>query len=240
MNTPSPSFEPSPPATGTGSPPRSPRFRGIARSPWAFWIPLLIQSSLILWIPVQATHILMTGKTVTLQTAPVDPYDLFRGYYVILSYEISEPSRLAQLPGWDAIQTAHERQQEIASAFERNTEFYLVLEAPQNTTATPPQPWQPVAIERDRPTNLPRNQVALRGQYRLGEVLYDLERYYIPEEQRNEINTYISEVQGQRRPVDPANPNAIAAAPFVVDIKVGSQGQAVPVRFWLEDRPFQF
>ncbi|MBD1910416.1 MULTISPECIES: GDYXXLXY domain-containing protein [unclassified Leptolyngbya] len=216
---------------------RSPR--GIARSRWAFWIPLLFQSVLILWVPVQATHTLTTGQTVTLQTAPVDPYDLFRGYYVTLSYEISEPSRLSKLPGWNEAIPAQDREWRNGSTFLKGADFYLVLEAPKDTTTTPPQPWQPVAVHRDRPTHLPNNQVALHGQYQMGQVLYDLERYYIPEEQRNEINQYISEAQ-QQPLTAPPGAGAIAAAPFVVDIKVGNQGQAVPLRFWLKDRSFQF
>lgn len=214
--------------------------RGIARSPWAFWLPLLIQSVLILWVPAQATHTLATGQTVTLQTAPVDPYDLFRGYYVTLSYEISDPNRLSKLPGWNEIAQSQGGQWREGSAFNRGTEFYLVLEAPTDTATSPPKPWQPIAVERDRPTDLPNNQIALHGLYQMGQILYDLERYYIPEEQRNEINQYISDVQRQRPPADPSNPGAIAAAPFVVDIKVGDRGQAVPLRFWLKDRSFQF
>lgn len=35
-------------------------------------------------------YILSTGERVILKTAPVDPRDIFRGEYVILSYEISD------------------------------------------------------------------------------------------------------------------------------------------------------
>jgi len=227
---------PSVPNTSPGTPP----FRGIARSPWAFWIPLLIQTLLILWVPIQATHTLTTGQTVVLQTAPVDPYDLFRGYYVTLGYDISNPNRLSQLPGWREIERSPSGQWQNGSAYDPGAEFYIVMAAPTTSATTPPEPWQPMEIRRDRPTYLPTNQIALKGLYQMGQIRYDLERYYIPEEQRNEINQYIADVQRQRPPADPENPGAIAAAPFVVEIKVGAGGQAVPVRFWLEDQPFQF
>src|SRR5262245_14089672 len=40
---------------------------------------------------------LATGEAILLRAAPVDPRDIFRGDYVTLSYEISQP-------GWDASQ----------------------------------------------------------------------------------------------------------------------------------------
>lgn len=57
---------------------------------------LIIQAGilgLIIWDRVQ---ILETGQTVRLSVEPVDPRDIFRGYYVNLNYEISRirPTRL--------------------------------------------------------------------------------------------------------------------------------------------------
>jgi len=49
----------------------------------AFWLVLFIG-----FIGTRE-HTLRTGREVRLKTAPVDPRDLFRGDYVILSYEIS-------------------------------------------------------------------------------------------------------------------------------------------------------
>jgi len=42
---------------------------------------------------------LVAGRTVTLQTVPVDPRDLFRGDYVVLRYRISTPSLIGFGPG---------------------------------------------------------------------------------------------------------------------------------------------
>ena len=39
---------------------------------------------------------LLTGKTFVLATAPVDPFDVLRGQYITISYEIS---RLTNIPG---------------------------------------------------------------------------------------------------------------------------------------------
>ncbi|MEO9124284.1 MAG: GDYXXLXY domain-containing protein, partial [Microcoleus sp.] len=67
---------------------------------WRLWVPLLLQIGLITAVPATAVYTLVTGKTVVLQTAPVDPYDFLRGYYQVLSYDISDPRNLEKLPGW--------------------------------------------------------------------------------------------------------------------------------------------
>lgn len=201
-------------------------------SDWRFWVPLVAQTALILAIPTQAVYTHVTGTTVVLQTQPVDPYDLLRGYYVTLSYDISRPERLESLPGWATVQAAINEAnspQGASSMFEGGTSFYVVLQAPQNPTAQPPQPWQPVAVQRDRPANLPNNQVALQGTYRYGRIIYGLEAYYIPEDQRIEINERIGQLQ-----------SASNTPPFVVEVKVGGQGQSVPLGLWLEEQPYRF
>lgn len=237
-STPSPPGKPMAPSAPASIATDLPPLRSMPHSPWAFWVPLLAQAMLILWVPVQATYTLTTGRTVTLQTVPVDPYDLFRGYYVTLNYEISDFTRLAQLPGWGAIESAQVQQQQHSSVFESGIAFYVVLQAPADKVS-PPLPWKPVAIQRDRPLQLPADQIALKGLYRGTAVSYNLEQYYIPEAQRQEINTFIQEAQRQALP-DPNAAVPTPAAPFVVDIKVGSRGQGVPQGFWLEDQFFRF
>ena len=50
----------------------------------------LVLCGLILAMVVERASILRNGATVRLATTPVDPRDLFRGDYVVLSYEIGE------------------------------------------------------------------------------------------------------------------------------------------------------
>jgi uncharacterized membrane-anchored protein len=211
-------------------------------SGWRFWIPLALQVMLILAIPAQAAYIQATGQLVTLQVAPVDPYDFLRGYYVTLSYDISNTNNLKELPGWEELQTTQPsdgttQSSSEASATVDRTDFYVVMEAPQALQAQPPKAWKAVAISRDRPTNLPDNQVALKGRYEYGWVQYGLESYYIPEDQKDAINTQINELQfppnvpWQERPNNP---------PIVVEVKVGSAGHSVPLNLWLGDRKYHF
>jgi uncharacterized membrane-anchored protein len=47
------------------------------------------QLVVLLWMIIVPANVLLTGQTVLLRTVPVDPRDLFRGDYVILSYDFS-------------------------------------------------------------------------------------------------------------------------------------------------------
>ncbi|MDJ0707801.1 MAG: GDYXXLXY domain-containing protein [Leptolyngbyaceae cyanobacterium MO_188.B28] len=186
---------------------------------WRFWAPLALQAALIVAIPAQDAFTYVTGRQVTLQTAPVDPYDLLRGYSQTLSYEISRPETLQQLPGGEDFFNA-----EANGA----KEIYVVLEAPNSANNNPPEPWRPVQVSASPPTNLANNQVALKGEYRRRRVLYGLETYYMPEDQRNQINGDIGQVQRQNQQA------------FVVEVRIDGQGNSVPVSLWVSDRNYRF
>jgi uncharacterized membrane-anchored protein len=56
-------------------------------------IGVVFQLLVLAAMMVQPLMTLATGDTILLRVAPVDPRDLFRGDYVILSYDISQPTR---------------------------------------------------------------------------------------------------------------------------------------------------
>lgn len=187
---------------------------------WKFWLPLAFQTALIVAIPAQAILVHLTGKTAILQTAPVDPYDLLRGYSQTLSYDISRKETLKNLPGWN------ELNQEKRNSFN----LYVILEAPaKQTSSGRPQPWKPVAVTASPPANLPANQVALKGRSRYGSIIYGLETYYFPEDQREQFNKDISQAQ-----------TGVGRSQFVVEVKVDSQGNSAPVSLWVRDRNYRF
>jgi uncharacterized membrane-anchored protein len=194
-------------------------------SNWRFWLPLVLQAALILGIPAPAAYLHLTGRPIVIKTIPVDPYDFLRGYSVILNYEISRFDTLRKLAGWETLEKDPNSK---GQALEPGSYFYVVLQAPASTTQ-PPQPWQPVRVSRDRPTDLTANQAILQGQATYGGVEYDLETYYIPEDQRNEINDDINQARWGRQP-----------RPIVVEVKVNRQGDAVPASFWVGDRRYRF
>jgi len=202
---PAPALEPLPPS------PTTRRLPG-----WRLWVPLLFQSLLIIAVPAQDAFTYATGKTIVLQTAPVDPYDLLRGYSQTLGYEISQVETLAKLPGGDLLQSSYAG------------DVYVVLEAPATANTQPPQAWKPVRVSRDRPGDLSPNQVALKGKSQGWRVIYGLETYYMPEDQREQINTSINQIQQQNRQA------------FVVEVKVDGSGNSVPVSLWIRDRNYQF
>lgn len=184
---------------------------------WRLWVPLLFQTALILGVPAQDAYTYVAGREITLQTAPVDPYDLLRGHYQTLGYEIAQVDQLRSLPGGDWF-TQHE--------YEAG-QFYVVLEAPNSTAATPPKPWKPIRVSADRPQNLAANQVAIQGQTNdFGQITYGIETYYMPEAQRNQLNQEIGQQTDRQA--------------FVVDVKVDGSGNAVPISLWVKQNNYRF
>ncbi|MEG4984743.1 GDYXXLXY domain-containing protein [Microcoleus sp. BR0-C5] len=202
---------------------------------WRLWVPLLLQIGLIAAVPATAVYTFITGKTVVLQTVPVDPYDFLRGYYQVLSYDISASTNLQKLPGWKDLpaekiycppgvvcpQNTH--------SVKAKTSFYVILEAPKaSTNPGRPQAWKPVRVSLENPTKLPANQIAIKGKYNGWQMEYGLETYYMPEDEREKVNQEISEAQRKQR------------QSFVVEVKVDKTGHAVPVSLWVGDRNYRF
>lgn len=62
---------------------------------WSIVAAAVLQAAVLAGMAAQREWVLLTGRTIYLRTAPVDPRDVFRGDYVRLSYEISTvPKRL--------------------------------------------------------------------------------------------------------------------------------------------------
>ena len=202
---------------------------------WRLWVPLLLQIGLIAAVPATAVYTFITGQTVVLQTVPVDPYDFLRGYYQVLSYNISDRTNLQKLPGWKDLpdektpcppgvacpQNTHN--------VKAQTSFYVILEAPKAATNPGrPQAWKPVRVSLENPGNLPANQIAIKGKYNGFLMEYGLETYYMPENEREKVNQEISEAQSSQR------------ESFLVEVKVDKTGHAVPVSLWVRDRNYRF
>lgn len=197
---------------------------------WRFWLPLFFQSVLILTVPAQAVYTYLSGKTVILQTVPVDPYDLLRGYSQTLRYDISNRENLKKLAGWKDLVAPNEGDRRESLPI--GTRFYVILQAPNQSSpdTNPPQAWKPVAVSPDLPSQLPSDRVALQGEYHYGWVDYGLETYYLPEDRIEEINRFIEQTFRDSR----------QERPFVVEAKIDSRGKAVPVSLWIGDRNYRF
>ncbi|MDR9404405.1 MAG: GDYXXLXY domain-containing protein [Halothece sp. Uz-M2-17] len=199
------------------------------RSLTRFLLPLGFQLALICAMPAQAIYTHLTGETVILQTAPVDPYDLLRGYSQTLRYEISPLQAVQALPGWETVVRQTHRLDETLPP--NGTTVYVILQAPNTENKTsPPTPWRAIAIRHQPPVDLADNQVAIQGQLNNNWVDYGLEQYYFPEAQREKINDKINQLQNNRND----------ERPFVVEVKVDEGGNAIPISLWLGNENYRF
>lgn len=134
---------------------------------------LVLQAGILGWMIWDRAQILETGQTVRLAVEPVDPRDIFRGYYVTLNYEISriQPTLLGSNDN-----------------FAKDDIVYVVLEKGAEEL------WQAVGISRTRqPT--PPGQVTIAGRItyvRPGSVIsvvvrYGIEQYFTQQDAAREI-----------------------------------------------------
>lgn len=201
------------------------------RGLWAIALPLLVQTALIIAVPLQAAIATVMGTTIILRTVPVDPYDPFRGYYTTLQYDISQRGVLSTLDGWEEIQADLEPS-EAAKLLRPGQTFFVILAQPTTadpSATMPSAPWQPIAISRDRPQNLPDDQLAIKGTYRSDRIVYGMERYYLPEDRRLELERRIREAQ-----------TAEEQPRLMVEVRIGPFGKAIPIALWLEDQRLEF
>lgn len=139
---------------------------------WAiilFWI--LIFSYLVLPQEIQVSYP-QNYPRVTLHAYPVDPRDLLRGDYVILNYAFTRPNVASNVS--DAFQKDFE---ELLKASTSGDKVYLVLETDEEMNATP------LRFERKKPKEglFLRGKIYADYRQRNAEVLFGIERYYIPE-----------------------------------------------------------
>lgn len=177
-----------------------------------FWLALGVQLLLLASVPAKAIYTLHHGTTVFLQTVPVDPVDLLRGYYQTLGYEISSLNTLAKLPG-----------SELNRSLPNGQEVFVTLALPTGGKA---QAAQPIAASLRYPSSLPTNTVVLRGIVDRAQVKYDLEQFYMPEQQQAKVNQDID--------------RARQAKSLLMETKIDQGGRAIPVAIWVGDKSYRF
>ena len=163
-----------------------------------------LQIAFLGWTILSRAAVLRDGREVVLQVEPVDPRDLLRGDYVILSYKAARvPTRLFEPPLDDR-------------SVERDAIVWVRLEK------TADGAWSPVATRVGEPLATPpgEGQVDIKGRspylasnFTEGaepavQVDYGVGRYYVPEGQGKEIERDMRERQ------------------FNVLLAVGADGQA--------------
>ncbi|KMY51629.1 GDYXXLXY domain-containing protein [Peribacillus loiseleuriae] len=148
--------------------------------------PLIIFSIPVLILIIMATPpvlTILTGKEIKIQTAPVDPTDLFRGSYVDLQYEI-ESVKLSQLD--DSIISDFKR----AYIYDYK-KVYVRLKQDSDGL------YKVDFVTKEKPSH----GIYLKGKLEIPydlknaatiQVKYGLDNYYAPEEMAKEIETKAS------------------------------------------------
>lgn len=133
-------------------------------------IVVALQTAALAYMIFDRHAMLNSAPVVTLKVVPVDPNDMFRGEYVILSYDISRLD-LTKLEGDDTITY--------------NDAIFVTL-VPDGET------WKPVAVKRGSPFDV-QGGIALKGTVETIEnegannvvqairVNYGIESYFVPQ-----------------------------------------------------------
>jgi uncharacterized membrane-anchored protein len=184
-----------------------------------FWLAMGAQFAILSTIAAPAIYTLNTGTTVFLQTAPVDPYDLLRGYYQTLNYDIADRAKLEKLPGGNIFKDSNSKP--------KAGEFFVTLALPSTAGQ---RVARPIAVSATRPTNLPTGQIAIRGtvatasSWWRNQISYGIEKFYMPESQKDTVNSEIGR-----------NPRKL-----MVEVKIDSDGHPVPVSLWVGTKSYRF
>jgi uncharacterized membrane-anchored protein len=190
---------------------------------WRLIIPLLLQTGITFAAPLGSIYTESIGKTVILETATVNPDDILRGNYVVLDYNISRVETLKKLPGWNELVRRYPGTNPEYFPITQDANLYIIMQ--QSTS----QAWKPIRVTSELPRTIVENQVALRGKYRYGSIIYGLERYNIPESEKNNKDIFQSQEVFSK-----------SSQPILVQIKVDPRGNAVPVSMQVGKRYYQF
>jgi uncharacterized membrane-anchored protein len=133
-----------------------------------FLLAVLIQVLIVAAVPGKQIFARMTGRLITIKTAPIDPYDFLSGYYVTLGYQISRPP------------------QNFQAEYRSSEPVYVIL------TEDPNKVWIIDSVHREKPDKIEPDKVLICGNLTYNRILYGVESYYIPEDKRQSIEHDLS------------------------------------------------
>lgn len=136
-----------------------------------------LQSAAILWVVESRASVLRHGAEVLLQTAPIDPRDLLRGDYVVLSYDIATIAA-RQIGGtWPRGKGRHTIYVRVGAEADG---FWKLREA----SFDPLPDMTDTVVLKGTVSWLPE-----QGSEAEVRVTYGIERYYVPEGEGREIES---------------------------------------------------
>ncbi len=145
------------------------------------WFGLAVALQIVVLLVMIGSRwaILAYGEKILLKTAPVDPWDLFRGDYVVLRYEISELDL-------KTISSDSEN-------YKRNETVYVAL-AQEG----------PYRVARSVSKNRPAGTLFIRGRVqwhntwdRRLSLTYGIESYFVPQHQGLEIESQLTTLDAE-------------------------------------------
>ncbi len=149
----------------------------MTRKHWLFLLAVLVQTAILAVVPASRIHTLMTGRTIFLKTAPVDPYDIMAGYYVTLRYEIGN---LSKVPGY-------------SNEGVEGPVYIFLTEGSDGA-------WQATRVDKKKPAaDAASKGVFIQGTRTWNGALYGIERYYIPEGKGQEIEEALRKHRNETR-----------------------------------------
>ena len=176
-----------------------------------FIAAVVAQLAILAWSPLEKCLIRAEGTVIVLRTRPVDPYDVLSGYYMTLSFEISEPAGL-----------------EDAGVAKGETVFTTLARGDDDV-------WNAIGVSNALPDDLAEGQVAFKGRYMdiwRWSVIYGIERYYVPEAMRAEIE------EAMRAEIE----EAIRAQEqqILVEVAVDEDGDSSLLRLRVGDKVYEY
>lgn len=140
-------------------------------------IGVLFQVAVLIAMMVRPLLTLATGEVILLRVVPVDPRDLFRGDFVILSYEISRP---VWNPNWGTIDPTWQDWQRL-----EGRSIYALLEPEADG-----RHWRPSGYELQPP----KTGKFIRGRVTEYErAQYGIEQYFVQEGKGREYEKAVRE-----------------------------------------------
>lgn len=130
-----------------------------------FVLAVLLQTLILMLVPARQVHARLTGKEITVKTAPVDPYDFLSGYHVILSYDISQPPVIVNEP-WPP---------------KPRTVYVVVCPDPNNEV------WVFDSVHDRWPDEVGADKLVIKGKAEYRRIRYGIENYFVPEGKRGSI-----------------------------------------------------
>jgi uncharacterized membrane-anchored protein len=186
------------------------------------WFVLAVIAQLLILAAVPARNIYtrLTGTTVILKTAPIDPYDVMTGYFVAMDYDISTPPGVnwSWRPTPESAPTSIPTTSPALKDLPDGCPVYATLAKGEGPA------WHAVAYDIEWPKTVPADAVVIKGKKEHRRIRFGVEGYYLPETMREAVEDNLRAERGSG----------------LVEVKVDSCGNAAIVKLTIKDKTYEY